>query len=988
MDPVTTAPAALQQLRDALQCSDGHETYLPQAVNQLNEVSAAAREAAHHDLADFASMLARLLQVVLSLIDSEDTRQEAGQVQDFVCESLECLEKALQDDPDARLWMAELSQQAEASWGDCLQLIAPGDETYARDWSSRDENTPDIDMTLDTAQIGKLLESIDAMQAHEPAPPKESPANDPTEPAAKGSKATAKAPPKASAESNAPEDGSSLLVAEEKSSEKSQPEHVANLDAEIREAFLDDAQRCLASIESSLLAYEADPSQSAPLKQVCRELHTLKGASASVGLSKLANFLHQVEDELQAATEQEGSVDLQPIFRAVDAVREQVNPCIEVQPSPLDRHPAEAPETFVTSGSASQDSVRVKSAQLDRLMDMLAELVMLRNRRESRVERLKNVHNELIRCVSRLRTYEEGCATLGGPTQATSSHSVSSHTLPPHTLPAHSTTLYSETMTHRPAHETMIFRPAQMSQRVSSLTEVANDLLEIGGGLRELYDPVGDENLAISRFIRQFRQELIQLRRVPISGLFQRLQRAARDAARVEGKKVRLQTLGDDVGLESSLQQQLYEPLMHIVRNAVSHGIESESQRVACGKPPTGTVTLEAHGGANLMVITVRDDGRGLDYDALRRRGVEMGLIAADRHTSRAELARLIFHPGFSTRSVTNEISGRGVGMDVVASALERIHSWIEVDSVPGRGTSVRLLIPLRSVIEHVMVFRAGGQEFGIPTQFIRYAGSAASTDTSDYPLVHIAHIFEQLDCRRTTNPQLFVLARGWKSNNAGTDVADVASGDGGMRSEQRLGILVDEIVGPEEVVVRPLPNLLAQQPIFTGATLSGTGDIMLLFDAKRLLESCLAAAPAETDWVLTEDEGNQEQDQSSALIVDDSRSSRRTLAQILRRRGFKTVEAVDGMDALRQLKTQTFDVIFTDLEMPQLNGLELLREIRANTRTAEVPVVIVSSRGEESFRRRARELGVTDYITKPVPDAVIMQILARLEAERERTPV
>jgi chemotaxis protein histidine kinase CheA/CheY-like chemotaxis protein len=935
MDQVTTVSAALQQIRDALKRPDSPEAHLPQAIDQLTEVATAAREASQHDLADFASMLARLLQVVLSLIDSEDTLQEANQLKEFVLEALECLEKALQDDPEARLWMAELSQQAEASWGDCLQLIAPGDESFTREgaWQAADENALDVDMTLDSSQIGMILSSLHSKRSEEPSPP-------------------------AAAEEEVPEEASCSPAAEETSRDVSHPESVANLDPEIREAFLDDAQRCLGVIESSLLAYEADPSQSAPLKQVCRELHTLKGASASVGLSKLANFLHQVEDELQAATEQEGTVDLQPIFRAVDAVREQVHPCVEVQPTRTDHFPVDNSDTFVTAGRGTQDSVRVKSAQLDRLMDMLAELVMLRNRRETRVERIKNVHNELIRCVSRLRTYEESYSTLGAPV-------------------------------HSPMQctDTMIFRPAQMSQRVSSLTEVANDLLEIGGSLRELYDPVGDENLAISRFIRQFRQELIQLRRVPVTGLFQRLQRAARDAARVEGKKVRLQTLGDDVGLESTLQQQLYEPLMHIVRNAVSHGIESESQRVACGKSPSGTVALEAHGGSNLMVITVRDDGKGLDYDALRRRGVEMGLIAADRHTSRAELARLIFHPGFSTRSVTNEISGRGVGMDVVAAAIERLHSWIEVDSVPGRGTSVRLLIPLRSVIEHVMVFRAGGQEFGIPTQFIRYAGSAASTDTSDFPLVHISHIFEQLDSRPTMNPQLFVLARGWKTNNSSANVRDVSS-ETGQQSEQRLGILVDEIVGPEEVVVRPLPNLLGQQPLFTGATLSGTGDIMLLFDAKRLLERGLANSPGDTELALPEEQEGSEQPRSNALVVDDSRSSRRTLAQILRRRGFNIVEAVDGMDAVRQLKSQTFDVIFTDLEMPQLNGLDLLREIRANSRTADVPVIIVSSRGEESFRKRARELKVTDYITKPVPDAVIMQILARLEAQRERTPV
>jgi chemotaxis protein histidine kinase CheA/ActR/RegA family two-component response regulator len=936
MDQLTTVQDPLEQIREALQLAEHDAERLPKAVELFSEIAAAGRDAGRFDLASFADVLGRLLQVVLALVDSEDTRQEAWQVRDFVRDAIECLEGALQDDPESAAWMAELSQQAEEGWGDCLELIAPMADVGASDgdWHSQPADINlDNDTPLDCGQIGLILDSL-------------------------GSDISTDADETAIAASESTRCERERHGADYHPAPRKPVKDATLFDSEIRDAFLDDAQRCLASIEASLLAYEEDPAQSQPLKQVCRELHTLKGASASVGLKELADFLHQVEDDLQAATDQHDSVDLQPIFKAVDAVREQMQQRPAGQRTAEHRLPVETSDSFVNAGGGSQDSVRVKSAQLDRLMDMLAELVMLRNRRESRVEQLKGVHNELVRCVSRLRAYEEKYSTFAAAAQSSAGHG-----------------------------ESGMGRLSHVAQHVSSLTEIANDLLDLGGNLRELYEPVGDENLAISRFIRHFRQELIQLRRVPMGGLFQRLQRAARDAARVEEKKVRLHTIGDNVGLESSVQQQLYEPLLHIVRNAVSHGIEAESQRVASGKSPTGSVTLEAHGGANMLVITVRDDGRGLDYDALRRKGVETGLIAPDRHTSRAELARLIFHPGFSTRNVTNEISGRGVGMDVVAAALERMHSWIEVDSTPGQGTNVRLLIPLRSVIEHVMVFRAGGQEFGIPTQFIRYAGSPSSTDTSDYPIAHLSHIFEQLDSRPSANPQLFVLARGWTGNESSKELPDIA-GDVPARHEQRLGILVDEIVGPEEVVVRPLPNLLGQQPLFTGVTLSGTGDIMLLFDSKRLLERGLAASTDGNELAFAVDTGPTDDTGKRALVADDSRSARRTIVQLLHRNGFRTDEAADGADALRQLKDQVYDVVFTDLEMPQLNGIDLLREIRTNSRTSGLPVVIVRSRGEDAFRKRAADLGVNDYLTKPVSDAAIKQTLARLDQLLERTSV
>jgi chemotaxis protein histidine kinase CheA/ActR/RegA family two-component response regulator len=587
-------------------------------------------------------------------------------------------------------------------------------------------------------------------------------------------------------------------------------------------------------------------------------------------------------------------------------------------------------------------------------MDMLAELVMLRNRRESHVEQLKSVHSELVRCVSRLRAYEENYSRHQSVPVAAANGA------PGRTV---------------------------RKQRVSSLTEVANDLLELGGSLRELYEPVGNENMAISRFIRHFRQELIQLRRVPIGGLFQRLQRSIRDAARTEQKKIRLHLIGEDVGLESSLQQQLYEPLLHIVRNAVSHGVEAEEQRIAHGKQPTGTVTLEAHGGSNMLVITVRDDGRGLDYDALRRRGLEMGLIASDRAYTRPELARLIFHPGFSTRTSTSQISGRGVGMDVVQTVLERLHSWIEVDSVPGQGTSVRLLVPLHSVIEHVMVFRASGQDFAIPTQFVKYAGDPTACDTSEFPLQRLADLFPTLPAPQTAQPQLLVMA--CEAEEDATDDA-YAARDSRVEHhvERRFGLLVDEIVGPEEVVVRPLPTMLAQQRLFAGVTLSGTGDIMLLFNSQDLLRRGLQAAE---DPLLQPSEptigtaaSNDCQDMR-VLVVDDSRSSRRALVRALHRYATEVDEATDGADALRRLKEQSYDLIFTDLEMPQMGGMDLLREVRNHPRHAKTPVIIVSSRGEDVFRQRARELGVTDYLTKPVSEPLVTQAMERFQQQQER---
>ncbi|MEZ6115828.1 MAG: ATP-binding protein [Pirellulaceae bacterium] len=417
------------------------------------------------------------------------------------------------------------------------------------------------------------------------------------------------------------------------------------MDAETREAYADDAIRCLTGIEQAILSFEQNPSDHRTIQSICRELHTLKGASATVGLDEFATYFHQVEDSLTNGRD----VGVDVVLACVDAVREQLKLLVDEA-----TREADVPEVrsynVEDTGDATPDSIRVKSSQLDRLLDLLAELVMLRNRRDSRVDSLRQVNDELVRCVTRLRTYGENVT--------------------------------SEMIANSGDQNNF----ARTAAGINSLTEVATDLLELGQNLRELYEPVAEENAALSRFIGQFRQELMELRRMPINGLFQRVQRTLREAARVENKQVRMEVRGQHLGLERSVQEQLFDPLLHIVRNAVSHGIELPKDRESVGKSPTGTLTLSASASSNLFVLEIRDDGRGLDYDALRRRGQERGLLPSNRPATHEELSRLIFHPGFSTRSSVNEISGRGVGMDVVAATLERLQGWVDVTSALGKG--------------------------------------------------------------------------------------------------------------------------------------------------------------------------------------------------------------------------------------------------------------------------------------------------------------
>jgi chemotaxis protein histidine kinase CheA/ActR/RegA family two-component response regulator len=572
-------------------------------------------------------------------------------------------------------------------------------------------------------------------------------------------------------------------------------------------------------------------------------------------------------------------------------------------------------------------------------MDMLAELVMLRNQRESRVDQLREINEELGRCGSRLRELESHFATLKHFVADEISHS-------------------------------------------NPLLEVANDIGEIGRTIRDSFEPVAAENIAVSSFIWQFREALVSLLRMPVTGLFQRLQRASLDAARVEGKQVRFVLKGAESGLERSLQERLFEPLLHIVRNAVSHGIETPRDRVRAGKDSVGTVTLEASNTPEMLVLTVRDDGRGLDYEALRIRGVEMKILAPDQPVCPKELARLIFHSGFSTRKAANEVAGRGIGMDVVASVLERMQSLVEVESTPGQGTTVRMSVPLRSNIEYAMVFRSADQLLAVPMPYVKNAGTQKPVSENKPRTI-------RRSLRGLLGQSIGGLEAAESSSISFNSQPKMTSGnrpDGaGSTSDTQsvhdcIELVVDEIIGPEEVVVRPLPPLLRHQQLFAGVTLSGGGHVVLVLDPTRLVSFSKIAYSTNSGRVTTAREKK-----GAILVVDDSLSSRRHMASMLQRRGWKTVEASDGISALDRLVPNAFDAVFTDFEMPRMDGLQLIHSIRTQTRFSDLPIVMISSLTPMAMREKAMKEGANYYVQKPASGDALEDILDRLVTYRSK---
>ncbi len=893
----------------------------------LAEFANVARTNGKEELSRGADQLATLVEVAAVWANRfPDDPVVGDEVMEFVASNIELLESCIRaDEPNPGIdTMVELANEAwsdyflmiENTWGDDLALDLESENAVEEG-----------DVPALGSDIAMLLQAVSGAASSNPES-LDAKEDEKTKSLVQSSTDTANAQSINAARNSQSEAFQVDAFVDMAEADRMAREELQS-DREMLDAFLDDSFRCVASMESAALCLEERPDNKEAIRAFCRELHTLKGASATVGFSGIASHLHQLENSLEEVFADEADADPDALFEAIDFMRiemERLKPKSEPVPteSPEKKNdPQPAPNGIaplssavspaVTSYSPSSEfssfasnddsSIRIRAAHLDRLMDMLAELVVLRNRRENNASEHDLLFGELSRCSTRLSIAEEQSGNL---------------------------------------------------TNTSVVGEVSKDIEAVARGFRSLQKPVANDNKAITRFIRDFRQELMQLRRVPVSGLFGRLQRAARDAAKTEKKQVRVEVFGENSGLEQEIQERLYESLLHVVRNSVSHGIQCPEDRSASGKDEVGTITLEASASAQLFVIEVRDDGNGVDYEAIRKRGVEKGLLASSHQVSNAELANLIFHPGFSTKETASEISGRGVGMDVVATTLEQLRGRIEVESVTGKGTTIRLLIPRRTGIEHVMVFRCEEQLYALPMQSIVAAKKTREGFTKLSRLA-FSGVGSQV---REANSVLVM-----KQSRLAADSID-----------SQIAITVDQLLGPEEVVVRGLPPMLRNHPLFCGITLSGSGEKVLLLESENVSDYCLPESEYEQD--ITRSATNS--DGFKALVVDDSITARKYISKLLKEYGFATVEAGDGLEAIEVLHRTSFDLIVTDLDMPRLGGLELLADIE-NGKYCNAPIIVVSSRDDENFRRQALEFGACGYINKPVSKQLFQKQIEQL---------
>ena len=504
------------------------------------------------------------------------------------------------------------------------------------------------------------------------------------------------------------------------------------------------------------------------------------------------------------------------------------------------------------------------------------------------------------------------------------------------------------------------------------LLEAHADSSEFQRRIERIMNALSDLRSEQEQLNRDLQRTILRTRTVPFGQVSQRLQRIVRQTAKQVFKQVQLDIIGEDIPVDAELLERIVEPLAHLLRNAIDHGIETPQERVAVGKSEQGRIVLRVGLQGDAATIELQDDGRGLDLDAIRARAISAGLLSAEQAVDERQLTRLILLPGFSTRSTASEVSGRGIGMDVVNQRIAALRGTLAITTESGLGTRVQLRLPITQTLANVIVARGQRQVSAVVAASVERVVSFGAGECSyDDGQLRVAIDGETLPALpieafygESADFSMWIGATG-----VGLYVRD-ADGKGNV-------VLVRGIDEVRSVVVKPISTYLPPIPAVRGITQLGDGGLAPVIDLDVLLQSAQQSHFDTADLSLTTTPAVR------VVVADDSLSVRRALEQLMQDAGFEVATARDGFEALAAIQARPTHALLVDLEMPRMNGLEVTRNLRNHTETRDLPVVMITSRATDKHQTMAEQAGVTRMLGKPFSEDSLVMLVRELIAER-----
>ena len=849
---------------------------------------------------------------------------------------------------------------------------------------------------------------------------------------------------------------------------------------EAAEIFRLEAEEHLQTIIMYVSALEKSPEDRELIQGIRRAIHTLKGAAGMMGFRAIADISHVSEDLLDSIME--GTMAITPEIvslildtaemldilinikendtRDDDAKAQQLraryaellggqSATLGISDEDLEAVADEAneevllersavagtvtgnqlPETHAQRAARGDLSVRVRLQKLDELVNLFGEMLVNRSILEERINRLTQLVADAGVSSNRLRDVGQKLESRFEATTLPSGRSV--QVMPGAGQKTSNASFNNGNMNRaQPSHleefdELELDRYTEFHQLARGLSEGISDMttlsIEMEGVIRESEGVFAREN----RLNATFQDRLMKARLMPLSTMTPRLYRAARAVALKQQKEFTFLLEGEETEVDRTVNEEIAGPLLHLIRNAVNHAIERPEVRIQQGKPPAGQIKLSAAYEGNQVAITVRDDGAGIDPQRIRNAAIARGIISPDQLLSDSDIIDLIFRPGFSTAEVLSEESGRGVGLDVVRDSVSRLRGTLEVESTPGQGTAFTMKFPTSLAIQSAMMVKVGEHQFAIPTVIVEAIGRLdnykRSFQSGRTPGIMVQNELYPLSLLS----QLLSLPMGSPDEKAPVLLINAGG--------NRVALVVDEIRGKLDVVMKNLgPHLRSVQGV-AGGTVMGNGRVVLILELTELLSprsklvtSAMNAAPSIAPSVLpatpmlptsapvahsataglvgmstalqpertvaaTDQKAPVEEKppivpqpaeperSKHVLVVDDSPSVRRVVSNMLKQHGWEVQMARDGLEALDLISRQTPAAVLLDIEMPRMDGYELIATVRAQEQYRTLPMVVLTSRAAAKHQQRALQLGASAYVIKPYQDEELINTLKNL---------
>ena len=772
---------------------------------------------------------------------------------------------------------------------------------------------------------------------------------------------------------------------------------------ELQQIFLDEANEYLEKLNADMLELEkvAGTVQPELVNRVLRGAHTLKGSAAMVNLKNISELAHKMEDCLQVVRDNNLKVPrplLDILFKSSDAIGTmlkkfrntgkdaldvsryiavlkeymaqlqqtgEVKTVVSLEAAPVQAETQPAPK----QKAFTEETVRIDIRSLNNLVNMSAELVISRNRLTNELASVTRLINKFMKERNHLAQVNKKILTT---IQKNAGERADTNTGFSDILKE-----FSETEFDRFSDLDIISRDVRSA--MLNLDETINEL-------RSLSSVLGQNVVKVSGIANDLNREIVGMRMVPMRQMYTRFQRSFRDIAKGEGKEIIFKTEGEDTKLDKSVMEEIVEPVLHMVRNAIGHGIEKPETRLANGKPAEGTLTIRAYQKGSRVILEIEDDGGGIPVEKVKAKAVRQGLISQEEADAMpaSKATELIFLPGFSTAEKITELSGRGVGMDVVKNTIRQLKGTVTVETREGKGTKFTISLPITLAINQALLVSASEHIYAIPLELVLETLSVSSdylmTDEDGNKTISIRG--EEYEFRYLNE----LLGYSIEALEYKTMHSVVVIG----LDDRKVAVAVEKLIGKEEIVVKSLGRHLRNVRGIIGATILGDGQVVVILDIEYLLRPIgergedvqvqALPAPEEEPQEIhpTITKRKRKGAKITVLHADDSPSVRKYVQSVLKGANIEVISADDGLNAINRLTqpNSNIDLIVSDLEMPRMNGFEFVTEVRKMDAYKDIPFIIVTARAGDKHRRTGLELGANAFLNKPFDPSQLIETI------------